>query len=60
MKIFITEFKFKGESYEGPTIVAESFEEAEEQANTYDVIVVGVLDTVVISGDEKKWNRVLH
>tara|TARA_R110002020_G_scaffold35251_3_gene106556 strand:- start:1962 stop:2144 length:183 start_codon:yes stop_codon:yes gene_type:complete len=60
MKIFLTEFKYEGKTFEGPTILASSFEEAEKQADNYDVIVVGILDTVVISGEEHKWNRVLH
>tara|TARA_R110000765_G_scaffold330433_1_gene421173 strand:- start:182 stop:364 length:183 start_codon:yes stop_codon:yes gene_type:complete len=60
VKIFITEFKFQGESYEGPTIVAESFEAAEVQAESYDVNVIGILDTVVLAGEEEKWKPVLH
>ena len=47
MKIFLTEFKYEGKTFEGPTILASSFEEAEKQADNYDVIVVGILDTVV-------------
>ena len=56
MKIFLTEFQYDGKTFEGPTI----FEEAEKQAKNYDVTVVGLLDTVVITGEEDKWNRVLH
>ena len=32
LKIFLTEFRFRGTIHEGPNIVAESFEDAEEQA----------------------------
>ena len=60
MKIFLTEFEYDGKTFEGPTILASSFEEAEKQAKNYDVTVVGLLDTVVITGEEDKWNRVLH
>jgi|TARA_R110000803_G_scaffold44979_3_gene95028 hypothetical protein len=60
MKIFLTEFQYDGKTFEGPTILASSFEEAEKQAKNYDVTVVGLLDTVVITGEEDKWNRVLH
>tara|TARA_R100001143_G_C3332133_1_gene120009 strand:- start:187 stop:369 length:183 start_codon:yes stop_codon:yes gene_type:complete len=60
MKIFLTEFQYDGKTFEGPTILASSFEEAEKQAKNYDVTVVGILDTVVITGEEDRWNRVLH
>ena len=35
LKIFLTEFRFRGTIHEGPNIVAESFEDAEEQAEEY-------------------------
>jgi|TARA_R110002020_G_scaffold354463_1_gene567229 hypothetical protein len=59
MKVFLTEYKVGEKTYDGPTLVATSFEEAEKQAEYYDVVVVGILE-VVIPDDINKWNRVLH
>ena len=59
MKVFLTEYKVGEKTYDGPTLVATSFEEAEIQAEYYDVVVVGILE-VVIPDDINKWNRVLH
>ena len=47
LKVFLTEFRFQGTIHEGPNIIAESFEEAEEQAEHYGVIVVGMLDGII-------------
>ena len=60
MRVFITECKFEGESYEGPNIVADSFEAAELQAQKYDVIVIGILDVIVAPEEEDEWKPVLH
>jgi hypothetical protein len=60
MKVFITEFKHEGAFYEGPTIVAETFAEAEETAELYAVNVVGFLDVVITSYNEDNYKRVLH
>ena len=66
MKVYITEFTHKDKHYEGPTIVASSFDEAEIKAAAYGCIVVGMLDMVLDAKDfnvdvaEMQWNRVLH
>jgi|TARA_B100001094_G_scaffold308935_1_gene342099 hypothetical protein len=60
MKVFITEFKHDGLFYEGPNIVAESFEDAEVTAETYGVNVVGMLDVIITDNNEDDYKRVLH
>jgi|TARA_R110002072_G_C7553842_1_gene499540 hypothetical protein len=60
MKVFITEFKLGDEFYEGPRIVAESFEDAEVTAELYEVNVVGLLDVIVTEYNEDSYKRVLH
>tara|TARA_R110000796_G_scaffold74379_6_gene167408 strand:- start:500 stop:682 length:183 start_codon:yes stop_codon:yes gene_type:complete len=60
MKIFLTEFRVGASIYEGPNIVAESFEEAEEQAEVFNVIVIGILDTDFEITDVEKWKPTLH
>lgn len=60
MKVFITEFKHDGLFYEGPNIVAESFEAAEVTAKTYGVNVVGMLDVIITDYNEDEYKRVLH
>ena len=60
LKIFLTEFRFRGTIYEGPNIVAESFEEAEEQAEEYGVIVVGMLDGTIAVEDVERCKPILH
>ena len=60
LKIFLTEFRFKGTIHEGPNIVAESFEDAEEQAESYGVIVVGMLDGVISVEDLEEFKPILH
>ena len=59
MKVFITEFKHDGLFYEGPNIVAESFEDAEVTAETYGVNVVGMLDVIITESNEDSYKRVL-
>jgi len=66
MKVYITEFSHKDKNYEGPTIVAHSFDEAEAKAQAYGCIVVGMLDMIIDPEDfnvdivKMQWNRVLH
>jgi|TARA_R100001530_G_scaffold126846_3_gene95849 hypothetical protein len=64
MKIFITEFIYKGVTYEGPPIIARNFAKAEKEAKRYDVKVVGELDVVQehenFGWQTSQWNRVLH
>ena len=61
MKVFITEFKVGDTVYEGPYIYAETFEEAEIEASEHNVLVVGMLETLIIeNGEDNEWNRVLH
>ena len=60
LKIFLTEFRFRGAIHEGPNIVAESFEDAEEQAEEYGVIVVGMLDGTVSLEESEECRPTLH
>ena len=60
MKVYITESKLGDAFHEGPTIVAETFAEAEETAELYAVNVVGFLDVVITSYNEDNYKRVLH
>lgn len=59
MKVFITEFRVGSEIYEGPTITAESYEQAEKQAEAFDLIVVAMVD-LALSNDDELSERVLH
>ena len=59
MKVFITEFRVGSEIYEGPTITAESYEQAEEKAEAFDLIVVAMVD-LALSDDDELSERVLH
>ena len=52
MRVFITEFLHDGLLYEGPNIVAESFEAAEKTAELYSVIIT--------DNNEDDYKRVLH
>ena len=60
MRVFITEFLHDGLMYEGPNIIAESFEAAEETAELYAVNVVGMLDVIITDNNEDDYKRVLH
>ena len=60
MKVFITEFKHDGLFYEGPNIVAESFEDAEIEAELYNVNVIGMLDVLITKYNKDDYKRVLH
>jgi hypothetical protein len=58
MKLFFTEFRIGNEIFEGPKITAETYEEAEAEAELSNLIVVGMLD---ITMTEKEYGRrVLH
>jgi hypothetical protein len=59
MKVFITEFRVGSEIYEGPTITAENYEQAEEKAEAFDLIVVAMVD-LALSDDDELSERVLH
>ena len=43
MRIFLTEFTYKGETHDGPDIIAESREIAEKTAKRKGVTVIGEL-----------------
>tara|TARA_R110000765_G_scaffold230331_1_gene333757 strand:- start:494 stop:676 length:183 start_codon:yes stop_codon:yes gene_type:complete len=60
MRVYITEFKLGDAFHEGPTIVAESFEDAEVTAELYAVNVVGMLDVIVTDYNEDNIQKVLH
>jgi|TARA_R100001530_G_scaffold95710_1_gene66569 hypothetical protein len=60
MRVYITEFKIGEKTYEGPTVVASSFDDAETKAKHYGCDVVGILDVVVTDENEDQWKRVLH
>tara|TARA_R100000742_G_C4217752_1_gene42380 strand:+ start:426 stop:608 length:183 start_codon:yes stop_codon:yes gene_type:complete len=60
MKVYITEFTYKDKHYEGPTVVAHSFDEAEAKAEVYGCTVVGILDMIITEDEAAEWNRVLH
>ena len=52
MKIYLTEIEVYGKVIAGPNIVAPSFEKAEQAAKQSGLIVVGELDTLVVSNDD--------
>ena len=52
MKIYLTEMEVYGKVFAGPNIVAPSFEKAEQAAKQSCLIVVGELDTLVVSNDD--------
>jgi hypothetical protein len=58
MKVFLTEFRIGNEIYEGPKITAETYEQAEAEAELSNLIVVGMLDLSRIEKEQGK--RVLH
>ena len=60
LKIFLTEFRFKGTIHEGPNIVAESFDDSEEQAERYGGIGVGRWDGVISVEDLEECKPILH
>ena len=52
MYVFLTEFLYKGKLYAGPYIIAENFQEAEEKADEYKVVIVGQLADIIEDFDE--------
>ena len=58
MKVFLTEFRIGNEIYEGPKITAETYEQAEAEAELSNLIVVGMLDLSRI--EKEQGERVLH
>lgn len=52
MYIFLTEFLYEGKLYAGPNIIAENFQEAEEKADEYKVVIVGQLIDIIEDFDE--------
>jgi len=58
MKVFLTEFRVGNEIYEGPKITAETYEQAEEEAELSNLIVVGMLDLSM--SEKEQGTRVLH
>jgi hypothetical protein len=58
MKVFLTEFRVGNEIYEGPKITAETYEQAEAEAELSNLIVVGMLDLSMI--EKEQGRRVLH
>ena len=58
MKIFLTEFRIGNEIYEGPKITAETYEEAEAEAEFSNLVVVGMLDLSMV--EKEQGERVLH
>ena len=60
MKVFITEFRVGSDIYEGPTITAENYEQAEEKAEAFDLIVVAMVDLASSEDEDESNERVLH
>ncbi len=54
MRIFLTEFTYKGETHDGPDIIAESREIAEKTAKRKGVTVIGELDSLLAIEDDIK------
>tara|TARA_R110000824_G_scaffold381968_1_gene575015 strand:+ start:1214 stop:1396 length:183 start_codon:yes stop_codon:yes gene_type:complete len=60
MKLFATKFEVGDETYDGPYIYAENFEEAEKEALIYGVVVTAIMPAVFVHDENDEWNRVLH
>ena len=54
MRIFLTEFTYKGQTHDGPDIIAESREIAEKTAKRKGVTVIGELDSLLAIEDDSK------
>lgn len=59
-KVFLTEFKVGDKIYEGPFIYADSFEEADLEAEVYGVVIVGEAKIVIGLDETEQKERVLH
>tara|TARA_R110000822_G_scaffold34645_13_gene98298 strand:- start:2534 stop:2716 length:183 start_codon:yes stop_codon:yes gene_type:complete len=60
MKVFMTEFKVGDKIYDGPFIYANSFEEADMEADVYGVVIVGEMKVVTDNNNQEGRERVLH
>ena len=60
MKVFMTEFKVGDKIYDGPFIYANSFEEADMEADVYGVVIVGEMKVVIDNNNQEGRERVLH
>ncbi len=60
MKVFMTEFKVGDKIYDGPFIYANSFEEADMEADVYGVVIVGEMKVVTDNNTHEGMERVLH
>jgi|TARA_B100000242_G_scaffold26647_1_gene16234 hypothetical protein len=52
MRIFLTEFTYKGQTHDGPDIIAETREIAEKTAKRKGVTVIGELDSLLAIEDD--------
>ena len=59
-KVFLTEIKVGDKIYEGTFIYADSFEEADLEAEVYGVVIVGEAKIVIGLDETEQRERVLH
>lgn len=59
-KVYITEFRVGDTIYEGPFIYANTFEEADLEAEAYGVVIVGEAKIVIGINETEEQKRVLH
>tara|TARA_R110000803_G_scaffold26972_1_gene63280 strand:- start:4340 stop:4522 length:183 start_codon:yes stop_codon:yes gene_type:complete len=60
MRLFLTEYQKEGKSYGGPLIIASDWEEAERQAEDFNIIVVGEIHDFGETEFKPITKRVLH
>ena len=60
MRLFLTEYQKEGKSYGGPLIIASDWEEAESQAEDFNIIVVGEIHDFGETEFKPITKRVLH
>ncbi len=60
MRLFLTEYQKEGKSYGGPLIIASNWEEAEKQAEDFNIIVVGEIHDFGETEFKPITKRVLH
>jgi hypothetical protein len=53
MKIFLTEIEAYGKTFQGPNIVAETLEKAEQAAQNNYLVIVGELDSIYVNGNDE-------
>ena len=51
MKIFLTEIEAYGTTFEGPNIIAPTYEKAEQAAAQNNLVVVGELDSLYVDDE---------